>query len=186
MVVVVKEKDRVLLGVTIADISRYISKNDLINEENLPYFKVRGEDCFVCYAGGGLEIEMDVLKYNDKIFRNITDGNSILQNVIPKLKEIIEPYMGINADGVMKDCVYIIKGNRVFLITRNFIVHEIENFNCVGNDDVVSGIMETIPSLSGEEKLLTVAREVYDLCGIRSFPFIIFDAKTKKRKVFYN
>lgn len=186
MIVAVKEKDRVLLGVTIADISRYISNDDLIDEENLPYFKVRGEDCIVCYAGCGLEIEMDVLKCNDKIFRNITDGNSILQNVIPKLKEIIAPYKGINSEGVMKYGIYIIKGDKVFYITRNFIVHDIEDFYCVGSEDLMSGIIESLPPLCGEEKILTVAREFFKLCGIRSFPFVILDSKTKKRKVFYN
>lgn len=185
MVVAIKDNGRILLGVTVADISRYISDNDLINEENLPYFKVRGEaDCVVCYAGAGLEVEMDVLKFNDKIFRGITDAKSILQDVVPEIKELISPYKGINKEGHMKDSVYIVKGDRLFEITRHFIVHEVD-YLAMGYEDVVIGILETVEGLSGEEKLLAVARGIYKLCTKKTFPFIIFDTKTKKRKVFY-
>ena len=85
MIVAIKKEDRVVVGMSICDGSVDMSSKDLALADNLPFWKVKGEkDCYVFTED--LTYSSDLLRYNDYVFKGITDGRSIVEKVLPKMK----------------------------------------------------------------------------------------------------
>ena len=88
MVVAIKKDDKISVGITVCDSLVDMTEKDLSLMENIPFWKVKGtKDCYV--FAEDLTYGVDLLRYNDHIFKNITDGNSIIVDVVPQIKEIL-------------------------------------------------------------------------------------------------
>ena len=88
MVIARKDGDRIVVGLTVADTLIDMTERDLSLIENIPFWKVKGEK--KCYVfAEDLTFATDLLRFNDYVFKNITDGNSVITNVVPKIKELM-------------------------------------------------------------------------------------------------
>ena len=94
MVIARKDGDRIVVGSTVADTLIDMTERDLSLLENIPFWKVKGEkNCYV--FAEDLTFATDLLRFNDYVFKNITDGNSVITNVVPKIKELLSKYSQI-------------------------------------------------------------------------------------------
>ena len=182
MVVAVKKDVGFVVGVTGCDIMGDMSNRDLALEENVPFWKVKGaKDCYVVANDVGLGV--DLLRYSDYIFKDVTDGKSVVEEVIPKMKGLLGKYGQVFNGKEWSGQLLIIKGEKMFLISPFFTVTEMEDAAALGQDTYVLGALREGCNLSAEEKVIFAMRTVEQMRGRKLFPMVLFDTKTKKRKV---
>lgn len=185
MIIARKDSDRIVVGSTIADSLIDMTERDLSLSENVPFWKVKGEkNCYV--FAEDLTFATDLLRFNDYIFRNITDGNSVITNVVPKMKELLSKYyQNINGKEWYSQLL-IIKDNKMFTIGHYFTVREVDEFVGLGYDSYLLGGLEENKDKSLEESILLSVRNLNRMRSRNLFPLVVFDGKTKKRKVIFN
>ena len=89
-------------------------------------------------------------------------------------------------DKEMDTQILIVKGNKMFTIGRFFTVSEEDRFVGLKNNQYAIGALEESSDMELEQSILFAARTVGRMRNIYNFPLLVFDNKTKKRKVFYN
>ena len=184
MVIALKTEDRVIVATTIADSIDDMAMCDKTVKENIPFWKVRGtKDCFV--FAEDLTYVSDLLRYNDYIFKNITDGSSIITDVVPQMKMLLDSYGYIHDGRKWPTRLVIVKGNKIFSISKYFVVDEIDEFVAFGCDSILKGAMEECADLPAEERILFAVNHLCCMENRMLFPLTLFDTKTKKRKVIY-
>ncbi|MGN0814954.1 MAG: hypothetical protein ACI4MH_06960 [Candidatus Coproplasma sp.] len=184
MIVAVKKDDRVVVGISICDDSRDMTPKDLALADNLPLWKVKGEkDCYVCVEY--LQYSTDVLRFNDHIFRGISDGESIIKKVIPAMKELLSEYGCTIGGRDWYNQLLIIKGNKIFKISNFFCVSEEEDYAALGYDDYFAGALDAMRDTELTQRVLTAIRHTARMTNRQIFPVTVFDTNTKRRKVYY-
>ena len=184
MVIAVKRDDKIVVGLSACDSFINMSEKDLSLMENLPFWKVKGtSDCYV--FAEELSLSVDLLRYNDYIFKNITDGNSIINNVVPKMKELLSKYSQVVDGKEWHNQMLIIKGNKLFTIGNYFTVSEADDFVAFSYEPyVIGGLSETCEKEISESILFALRSLNRTRCK-NLFPIMLFDYQTKKKKFYY-
>ena len=185
MVIARKDGDRIVVGSTVADSLIDMTERDLSLLENIPFWKVKGEkNCYV--FAEDLTFASDLLRFNDYVFKNITDGNSVITNVVPKMKELLSKYSQIIDGKEWGSQLLIIIDNKMFTIGHYFTVSEVDEFVGLGYEKYLIGGLEGSRDESGEESILFAVRNLNRMRNRNFFPLILFDTQTKRRKVIFN
>lgn len=185
MIVAIKKEDKVVVGMTICDSSVDMSSKDLALADNLPFWKVKGEkDCYVFTEA--LTYSADLLRYNDYVFKDITDGRSVVEKVLPKMKELLGKNNLLVNDKEWYNQMLIIKGNKVFRITNFLCVTEVDDYAVMGYENYLQGSLDATSDLEPTESILKSVRNTVRLSNRMLFPITIFDSKSKRKKVYFN
>ena len=185
MIVAIKKEDRVVVGMSICDGSVDMSAKDLALADNLPFWKVKGEkDCYVFATY--LVYSADLLRYNDYVFKGITDGSSVVKKVIPKIKELLASHNLLVNDKEWRNQLLIIKGNKMFTADNFLLVKEVDDHIAMGiGESYLQGALDVTSELEPTERILTSVRNTNRLTNRLLFPITIFDSKSKRKKVYY-
>lgn len=185
MLIARKDGDRIVVGLTVADSFIDMTERDLSILENIPFWKVKGEkNCYV--FAEDLTFATDLLRFNDYVFKNVTDGNSIITNVVPKIKELLNKYSQTIDGKEWGSQLLIIKDNKMFTVGHYFTVSEVDEFVGFGFESYLLGGLEESRDKPIEESVLFTVRNLNRMRRKNLFPLTIFDSKTKKKKVFFN
>lgn len=172
MIVGVRRGDRVLVAVSLCGVFSGLDERDLILEENLPFFRV-GEDCIV--FAEELTYAVDVLRIHSDIFDGVTDGLSVMRQVVPKMKEVLEEYGCSDRGRLWYGNLLLIKGGRMFSISSNFTVSEPDEFVTFENEQHLRGGIEAAQDLDGSEQILFAVRSCGRMKCANYFPLALFD-----------
>lgn len=182
MVVAVRKGDSFVVGVTSSDGFVDMTEKDLTLEENLPACKVSGvKNCYL--LAEDLSFEFDLLKFNGNIFKNVTDGKSVSNTVVPKIKSLLSSYDMIKGNGNWNGQILIIKDDKAFVVSSCFVVNDVEEFAALGYEKYVIGALESSRDKTAEERVLYAFRHVEKCLNKKLFPVTIIDYNTNKRKV---
>lgn len=185
MVVAVKKDDRIVVGVTVCDSLIDMTDKDLSLDENIPFWKVKGnKDCYV--FSEDLTLATDLLRFNDYIFKDVTDGNSVIETVVPKMKELLSKYSRIIGKDEWDSQLLIVKGDKMFTIGHYFTVSEADNFVGLGYEPYLLSGLEETKDISAQESVLFSVRNLNKTKSKNLFPLVLFDSKTKKKEIFYD
>lgn len=185
MVVAMKNDDRIVVGITMCDTFIDMSTRDLALAENIPFWKVKGtKDCYV--FAENLTFSVDLLRFNDGIFKNVTDGNSVITGVVPKMKELFGKYSRVIGKDEWDSQLLIVKGNKMFTIGHYFTVSEIDEFAGLEYEPYLLGGLEESKGKDLKESVLFAVRNLNRMRSRNFFPLMLFDSKTKKRKIVFN
>ncbi|MBE5731839.1 MAG: hypothetical protein E7353_02285 [Clostridiales bacterium] len=183
MVTAIKRDNNFIIGITSMDEFVDMTEKDKALLENLAFWKVKGvKNCYV--FGNSIDFSIELLRHNDYIFKGVTDANSIMKNVLPKMKEILDAYGFILEGKRWNNQILILKDDRLFQVCYDFTVTEIDNFASLWYTDYVYGGLEESRDLPMEESLLFAIRNVEKMRGIQLFPLMTFNSKTKKKKIY--
>ena len=184
MIIAVKKENEIVVGITVCDSLVDMTEKDLSLTDNLPFWKVKGvNDCYV--FAEDLTFSTDLLRYNNHIFKNINDGNSIISDVIPKMKELLGKYSRI-IDGKEWDSqLLIVVGGKLFTIGHYFTVSEIDDFTGLGFEQYLIGGLNETKEYEPKESILFAVRNLNRMRSRNFFPILLFDAKTNKKKGYY-
>ena len=184
MIIAVKKGDKVVVGVTICDGSIDMSEKDLALESNLPFWRVKGQnDCYVCTED--LTYSTDLFRYNDYIFKDISDGKSIIENVLPKMKEILKRNNQLINGKEWDNQMLIIKGGKVFRITNYLNLAEIDDYTVLGYESNVQCVLDETKDDTPIDSILSSIRHLNRMRNKQLFPVTIFDLQGRKKQVYY-
>ena len=185
MLVAKKQDDRIVVGVSICDHFCECAEDDLYLDENVPIWKVKGEkDCYVFADKSSLSVNL--LRYNDNIFKGITDGRSVIEKVVPKIKSILDAHSRLIGANEWGDYLLIVKGNKMFTINEHFNVCECDDVATLGYLPFLIAGLEECKEASPEQSILSTVKGLERLRNKKLFPLVTFDTKTKRRKIHYN
>ena len=184
MIIAVKKEDEIAVGISICDSSSDMTEKDLSLADNLPFWKVKCEkDCYVCTDD--LSYATDLLRYNDYVFRGISDGKSIIENVLPKMKDLLSKNKQLIKNKEWQNQLLIIKSGKIFRITNYFCVTEVDDYTALAGEDIILGVLDNVANIEPKDGILTAIRHLNRMKNRQLFPITIFDYKTKKKKVYY-
>ena len=184
MIIAIKRDGKVVVGISICDCSIDMTESDLALADNLPFWKVKGEkDCYVCTED--LTYSTDLLRYNDYVFRGISDGKSIIENVLPKMKDLLSRHNQLIKNKEWANQLLIIKSGKIFRITNYFCVTEVDDYTALASESMILGVLDNMVNTDPKENILTALRHTGRMRNRNFFPITIFDYKTKKKKVYY-
>ena len=184
MIIAIKKEDNISVGISICDCSADMTEKDLALADNLPFWKVKGEkDCYVCTDV--LNYATDILRYNDYVFRGISDGKSVIENVLPKMKDLLSRHNQLIKNKEWQNQLLIIKSGKIFRINNYFCVTEVNDYTALASESMVLGVLDNLSNKDSKESVLTALRHVGRMRNTTFFPATIFDYKTKKKKIYY-
>ena len=184
MVIAVKRDDKITVGITTSDSLVNMTEKDLVLPENIPFWKVNGtDDCYV--FAEDLNYAVDLLRFNDYLFKDITDGNSIITNFIPKMKELLALHEQIVEGKEWGSQLLIVKGNKMFTVGNYFVVAEVDEFVGMGYEPYLLGALSEARDMPANESILFAVRSLNRMMRKQLFPLVIFDNQTKKKKIYY-
>ena len=182
MILATKKDNTIFVGISICDCCINMSNKDLSLKDNLPFWKVKGEkDCYV--GTQKLTFATDLIKYSDNLFKNILDTNSIIENVIPKLKKELAKY-NLLTDNNWNNQLIIIKNNKLFHVSTFLEVTEIENHLALGYENYILGALDNTETLEPAESIFESVRSLNRMKNLQLFPLTIFNTNTKKLKTY--
>ena len=181
MIVAVKKNNNIVVGISTTDTYDGQTERDMLLQDNVPFWKVSGtDDCFV--FADAPSYTTDVLRYNDDVFKGISDYNSLIMEVVPKMKELLAEKRCLTDKGLSDCTLIIVKGDKLFEITTKFLVKEEDEWTSSENKEAMAGAYEECKDLSAEETVLFAYRNIL-WHNSNPFPLILFDATTKKKKI---
>ena len=184
MILAVKKENEIAVGISICDCSVDMTEKDLSLADNLPFWKVKGEkDCYVCTED--LTYATDLLRYNDYVFSGITDGKSVIKNVLPKIKDLLSEHNQLINNKEWLNQLLIIKNGKIFRINNYFCVTEIDDYVALAGESLILGVFDSMVNSQPKENILTALRHLERMRNKTLFPATIFNYKTKKKKVYF-
>ena len=184
MVVAVKKEDGIVVGISARDGLGDMTTRDYTLEENLPFWKVKGvKDCYVFADTSNFAVEL--LRYNDAIFKDVSDGHSIVANVIPRMKALWSEYGQVFDNKEWDGQLLIVKDGKGFVVGRYFTVSEVDDVAACWQQNYLLGGLEEASALPETERILFAVRNLRQMRSRELFPMLVFDSKTKKRKWYF-
>ena len=184
MIIAVKKDDEIAVAISICDCSINMSEKDLALADNLPFWKVKGEkDCYV--GTDDLSYSTDLLRFNDSVFKGIHDGKSVIENVLPKMKDLLAKNNQLINNREWQGELIIIKSGKIFKISNYFCVSEEDECVVLGDENVLLGALDYMTDVQPKDSILTAIRHNGRMKNRKFFPTTIFDYQTKKKKVYY-
>lgn len=186
MIIALKDKDSIWIGVSTEKSYGGIHTNDTIHEDNLNMWRMEGApDCIIAslHVGG---IDLDRLRYTTDIGLSFElNQKNLIANVIPRLKDLFHE-CGMFDGRESWQTFVIAKENRAFMISPTFECTEIEDFDIFGKRDAENvgyGAMLVHNDLPPEERIAEAVRVVEKARGAKHFPVVIMNTKEKDRIV---
>jgi hypothetical protein len=102
------------------------------------------------------------------------------------MKELLSKYSQILNGKEWDSQLLIIKDNKMFTIGHYFTVSEVDEFAGLGYEQYILGALEESRDKPMEESILFAVRNLNQMRCRNFFPLMLFDSKTKKRKVVFN
>ena len=182
MIVARKKDDRIVVGIITADSLVDMTSKDLVLESNLPFWKVKGvKDCYVfcedtCFAA-------DLLRYNDNVFKGVTDSESLIANAIPKMKNLLDKNGCFTDKNKWGSQLLVVTNNKMFIVDRYFCVLEADEYVGLGFKQYIIGALKETNDLPIEDSIIFAVRTLNRMLNRNYLPLVLFDVKTKKKKV---
>lgn len=185
MLVAVKKENEVQVGVSVRDSLVDMTDRDVSLLENIPFWKVKGgKDCYV--FAEDLTYAVDLLKNSDYVFKNLTDARSVIDSVIPKMKNLLDKYFRLLNGKEWDSQLLIVKDGNMYSIDHYFTVTEEPNFVAFNNTGYLLGGLEESDGDSPIDAILFATRKLKEIKNANMFPLVTFNTKTKKVKTYYN
>lgn len=179
MIIGIKEADKVVLAFSSFDWCISVSADDMADAENVGIWKVKGNPhtlmgCTFPTA------ESDAFRYEEEIFQGEINFDKLVEEIAPAMEEFAQDkeYIG---DGNGRFAEFLIaQRGKLFEITSEHIVREINSFIVMGRDEeYAKGCLLATEGLPALERIKAAfkfcAREKQDDC----YPIAVMDTKTE-------
>ena len=183
MIVAIKDKDKVVVGVTFYDMSFLMSQADCIDAENLP---VKILDNGNIVGSSCCDVVSDAVLFDPDLSTFAMDYKGIVTKLIPHLKQKFEKLGALNKSNGFDNNFIICDNDNLIRVCSDFSVVECYEFACLGMGSSVMGtILTQTRHLSPEERILHAVSFVSKLYKEDAFPLAICDTKSKQFKYYY-
>ncbi|MCQ2409518.1 MAG: hypothetical protein MJ068_03115 [Clostridia bacterium] len=181
MVIVIKEKKRVIVAVSVRDCKKFFDEEDYCDEENVP-LKVSGKKIFVMMPGNISDVYLnldDTINYEEP-----TDEETMIGFHVEVLKECYKSLNNLDDDnpcnGIrLYSTLTVIENGRVFDINPSLRFKEVTDFVVHGNSDDCEVARATLEKTKSEPAKRRI-REVMNALRFsenKFFPIVVMDNK---------
>ena len=185
MLLAVKRDNEIQVGLSVRDSLVDMTERDVSLLENIPFWKVKGvKDCYV--FAEDLTYAVDLLKHSDYVFKNLTDAQSIIDSIIPKMKDLLAKHLRLLNGKEWDSQLLIVKDGKMYSIDHFFTVMEESQFVAFNYVGYLLGGLEEFDENSPIDAILFATRKLKEIKNVNMFPLVTFNTKTKKVKTYYN
>ena len=183
MLIAIKDEGTTYIAQSIADVTAVTSKDDLILDENVPFWKVSGVKR--CYAAcGSTQFSADLLRIERGLFKGIENAYDVLTDTIPKMRKLLEDGKLVDARGSWNNVLVIAKDDKIYYVDQSFMLVEIDNFIVKGRgEEFISSGLEREKHLPLEERIRKVVRCCDELHSEYRFPIVLHNCATGRKKI---
>ena len=182
MIIAVKDKDTAYVAVSVECTFFAVHTEDILHEDNLKMWHPQGRDNCIMAITSVSDICCDRLRYADiAAFDKPLDSAVMLREIVPAIQKV---YGNLLDDGRLWHEIVVAKDDRLFNITPNFTVCEIEDFEALGYpgaEDIAFGVLEANRDLPPVERIAEAFRTIEEGTANRHFPIVVMNTKTDER-----
>lgn len=184
MLIAIKDDKEIKIGMTIKESYVNMEDADIFQKENVPYWTIK--DKGICHIfADTLSFSVDLLRYKEDIFKDITDGMSIIKNVIPKIRKVLDEYLCYSGKNAWNNQLLIVKNKKMFLIDTNLIVIEVDNQIATDYEPYALGTLEEYKDLEKDKRIIESYKIIEKMRNCKLFPIMLIDPKKEKIE-YYN
>lgn len=185
MIIGIKEKDNVILAFSAFDGFMPVSVKDSVNSENVGLWKVKNNPHTIMGCAFSTP-ESDAFRYEENMFQGEMDYDKLSEEIVPAMEEFAKDKEYIGNENNRFDELLIAQKGRLFEITYEHLVVEINSFVVVASssfDDFTKGILHATDGEPALDRIVKtfefVSRERQRDC----YPISVMDTATGKLKV---
>lgn len=183
MFVAVKNDDRFFIGYSIRDNSIDMDESDLLLEDNIPVWKVRGKKGVLIMCGER-DFAAALLKYNKKLFNFEISDKEMFGGFVPRLKDFLQYYDLVDNNGNWNNELLIVKDNAAYRVENDFTLTKIVDYCSSGRwNRLTTGSLAGSEGEPAEKRIVDAFRLVVKMRNYELFPILLYDSKSGKRKI---
>lgn len=188
MLAVIKDKDRVYMALTAIemyhnniDFQTHYSKNNAI------IFKLKNhKNCII-----GMDSHnplIDLIKFNPDIFEKKIDVDNLVQQTLPKLKELARNHKCLEKDSDFRKRIYIAQDVKVYVIEYNGYVQEIEHYEAIGDysREMCYASFYSTENMSALDRIKIAVNEHSKINCLRPLNYFLIDTKNTNLRLITN
>ena len=184
MIIAIKEKDKVVIGYTNLDTWGRLTNKDYVDEENLAIKFSKTGKVFAC---PNMNRRSDILLYDDELLNLDVSPKSVVKEIIPYIKELLNENDIPIDKGDWKNALVICDNEHIYDIGPKFAFREVHDFVCHGyrEAETIISVLDATPSVSAEQRIIKAVSFASKMYKENLFPIVITDTKDGKLKVVY-
>ena len=184
MIIAIKEKDKVVIGYTNLDSWGRLTNKDYVDEENLAIKFSKTGKVFAC---PNMNRRSDILLYDDELLNLDVSPKSVVKEIIPYIKELLNENDIPIDKGDWKNALVICDNEHIYDIGPKFAFREVHDFVCHGyrEAETIISVLDATPSISAEQRIIKAVSFASKVYKENLFPIVITDTKDGKLKVVY-
>ena len=184
MIIAIKEKDKVVIGYTNLDTWGRLTNKDYVDEENLAIKFSKTGKVFAC---PNMNRRSDILLYDDELLNLDVSPKSVVKEIIPYIKELLNENDIPIDKGDWKNALVICDNEHIYDIGPKFAFREAQDFICHGyrEAETIISVLDATPSISAEQRIIKAVSFASKIYKENLFPLVITDTKDGKLKVIY-
>lgn len=183
MFVAVKNDDRFLIGCSVRDGNINVDESDLLLEDNIPVWKVRGKKG-VLVACGECGFAATLLKYNDRLFNFEINDDEMFGDFVRRLKHFLYHFDVINDKGHWENELLLVKDDFAYVVASDFTVLKIVDYKSSNSwNRLTRGSLVHSEGEPAKKRIVDAFKLVGKMQNKELFPIAIYDSKTGKRKI---
>lgn len=185
MIVGIKEEGNVILAYSSFDGFSPVNVADLANPENVGLWKIKGNPHTVmgCVFPSA---ESDAFRYAEGMFKGEINYDSLADEIIPAMEKFAKNKDYIGDDKGRYDEFLIAQKGRLFQITTEHIITEIDSFVASSMSGRCEDFAQSILHATQGEPTTDRIKKVFEFaaCGRQCDPYPILIMNTQKGKIF--
>lgn len=183
MFVAVKNDDRFFIGYSIRDNSINMDESDLLLEDNIPVWKIRGKKGVLIMCGER-DFAAVLLEYNKKLFNFEICDKEMFGGFVSKLRDFLQCYDLVDNKGNWNNILLIIKDNVAYKIENDFTLTKIVDYCSSGRwNRLTTGSLAGSECEPAEKRIAGAFVLVGKMRGYELFPISLYDSKSGKRQI---
>lgn len=183
MIIGIKEKDRVVLAYSSFDGFSPVNVADLANAENLGLWKIKGNPHTVmgCVFPSA---ESDAFRYEEGMFKGEINYDKLADEIIPAMEDFAKDKEYIGDDKGRYDEFLIAQKGRLFQITAEHIITEIDSTVATSTSGRCEDIAQSILYATQGEPTIDRIKKAFGFaaCEVQynPYPISVIDTQTGK------
>lgn len=183
MFVAVKKDDGFLVGCSILDDCINMDESDMVLEDNIPVWKLRGRKGVLVMCGER-NFASTLLKYNKKLFNFDICDKEIYGDFVSRLKNFLRDYDLIDDEGSWNNELLVVNGDEAYVISAYFAVSKVTDYYSIGSwFRLTTGSLTESIGRNAENRIVDAFRLVEKMRNCALFPISIYDSRNGKRKI---
>lgn len=178
MIIGIKEDGKVILAYMTKGYKN-VNSSDLVAPENVGLWKIEANPHTImgCVRPTA---ESDAYRYEGEMFTGEIDYDSLIDRIVPAMEAFTADKEYIGTDDDRYEHFLIAKGDRLFHITNEHIVTEVDTFVVVGgyNEDLSKGVLFATKGEPAIDRIRKAAEFAAAAGDYEAYPICVMDTET--------